>query len=178
MCALRSGVVEHWNIKTATPITAYLCRDKDKDLVRGLGVLGRSTANRTVLSCTDSGHVRFTPLEAALRSEASNTRKLEVGANVQCMRLDVFAQRQFATGGKEHFLKLWDVETGKLLFKQNKAQQRTENRTERDRPVPPATSNNFIPGCGLRVATNCSFHTRCMPSDMASFIKSYLPATR
>ena len=44
-------------------------------------------------------------------------------------------------------------------------------------PVPPAMSRICSPGCGLTRRTNLSFHKRCMPADMASFITSYFLAT-
>ena len=44
-------------------------------------------------------------------------------------------------------------------------------------PVPPAMSSTASPGCGFTRRTNRSFHSRCRPTDIASFITSYFAAT-
>lgn len=44
-------------------------------------------------------------------------------------------------------------------------------------PVPPAISSNRVPCVGPRRSMKISFQTRWMPSDIASFIKSYDAAT-
>ncbi len=44
-------------------------------------------------------------------------------------------------------------------------------------PVPPATSSSRCPPRGASQSSIASFQSRWMPSDMASFITSYLDAT-
>ena len=44
-------------------------------------------------------------------------------------------------------------------------------------PVPPAMSRICSPLRGFTRRTKRSFHNRCMPPDIASFITSYLRAT-
>jgi hypothetical protein len=44
-------------------------------------------------------------------------------------------------------------------------------------PVPPAMSRIASPSRGLTRRTKRSFHSRCMPPDIASFITSYFLAT-
>lgn len=56
----------------------------------------------------------------------------------------------------------------------DRSARRTRNATS---PVPPATSKCTWPGTGLRRSTRSSFHRRCMPPDMRSFMRSYLGAT-
>lgn len=38
-------------------------------------------------------------------------------------------------------------------------------------------SNNFVPGVGLRTLMNLSFHRRCIPKLIRSFMRSYLDET-
>src|SRR3546814_4036893 len=45
-------------------------------------------------------------------------------------------------------------------------------------PVPPAMSRIASPARGLTRRTKRSFHNRCIPPDIASFMMSYLRATR
>ena len=44
-------------------------------------------------------------------------------------------------------------------------------------PVPPAMSRIASPARGFTRRTKRSFHNRCIPPDMASFMMSYLLAT-
>jgi len=45
-------------------------------------------------------------------------------------------------------------------------------------PVPPAMSRIASPARGFTRRTKRSFHSRCIPPDIASFMMSYLRATR
>lgn len=56
----------------------------------------------------------------ALSEDASPApvRELTVPAEVCRMRLETHEQQVFATGGKEHLLRIWDVESGTNLFRE------------------------------------------------------------
>lgn len=45
----------------------------------------------------------------------ANLEKINAGSNLSCIR-QVLALDQFATGGNENPLKIWDLETGKINF--------------------------------------------------------------
>lgn len=60
----------------------------------------------------DSGVVMTQPIK---RSEVSCLEKINVGTHLSCIR-QVLALDQFATGGEENPLKIWDLETGKINF--------------------------------------------------------------
>ena len=78
---------------------------------------------RSLLVASESGLVQLLPFsgdsEGAGQAEgAPPAVSWTVPANVYRMRLEETGERVFATGGKEHLLRVWDIETGKLLFRE------------------------------------------------------------
>ena len=114
----RDGLVSILNIEEEEgSVESELDFEVNSHPFAGLDII-RKGSERRIISCTTSGQVRivkypFTKKPFTTRSSSS----LTVGDNVACMRLDPFSYTRFAVGGKEHLLRLWDIESGKVSFK-------------------------------------------------------------
>ena len=49
--------------------------------------------------------------------DTSSLHRIETEKGLWCMRLDEITRSQFACGGREQLLRIYDVEGGDLLFK-------------------------------------------------------------
>lgn len=65
-----------------------------------------------LIAGVDNGKVVVQPIK---KVKVANLEKINAGSNLTCIR-QVLELDQFATGGNENPLKIWDLETGKISF--------------------------------------------------------------
>lgn len=90
----------------------------------------QNKTNRKCITCSVDGAVRIRDLDDENSSIDDKDAEpyLSIGKDVVRMRLEPTEQKTFAAGGKEHLLKLWDIENKKCLF-QSKNVSRVYNRS-------------------------------------------------
>lgn len=78
-----------------------------------------SSSSRLLLSGSQDGVVVLSALKTASfgAQQVKTLKKFEVGKDVCRIRLEKLESKEFASGGKEQLLRLWDIETGTVKWK-------------------------------------------------------------